>query len=77
MRLKLFLAVETEVGDWLTVLIVTLKCPPWITALLNRPVAGTVGLFINDNVLALLSLSVITDVRGAFAAASAEVEVEN
>ena len=71
MRLKLFLAVETEVGDRLMVLIVTVVIAP-----LNRPVAGTTGLFIiNDNVSALLSLSVITDVRGAFAVASAAVEV--
>ena len=75
MRLKLFLSVEIEVGDWLTVLIVTFKCPPWIIAPLNRRVAGTTGLFINFS-SALLSLSVITDVRGAFAAASAAVEVE-
>lgn len=40
MGLKLLVAVETEVSDWLTVLIVTLKCPPWVTARLNRPVAG-------------------------------------
>ena len=49
MRLKLFLVVKSEVVEWLTVLIVTLKYPPWIIASLNRPVAGTKGLFINDN----------------------------
>ena len=65
MCLKLFLAVETEVGDWLTVVI----------APLNRLVACTTGLFIID-VSALLSLSVITDVRVAFVAASEAVEVE-
>ena len=68
------LAVETEVGDWLTVFIVMLKCPPWNTAPLNGPVPGIAGVFVNDNVSA--SLSIATDVRGAFAAASVHVEFE-
>ena len=60
-RKNLLLAIETEVDDRLTVLIATFKCPPWITAPLNRPVAGITGLITNYNVSASLSLA--TDAR--------------